>query len=269
MRRLLPTFAGVWVCELAYGLTRSVWFVLALFLLPGIPTLQRAIRERSFPFRLAPFPWLPCFGLSLLSVAIFGVASSCACLLGAAQFDPTFASLMAQLPQPGPMEAPEVVIAHIPHAIALVLFIASVILGPTLYALLFLPGTIAWQRTTASPAVSGLVLVGALGPLALTGFWGKISLAAFLPGYLITLFALGCIAGVLLRGTRNPLIPAALLGSFLAQSEGVWLYLFPTPEYPVGGRFGLCSALLWGLVGRLILTWVRRDKAGATKIRPI
>lgn len=255
LRMAILFVSGAWICELLCASFGAKWPMLVFLLLPAAPLLVARVRKERGSVQFLPYPWLAGLGCSILTATLFALASFISYCAGAVQFDPTLAGLMAQLPPPGPMEAPDIVITHIPHAIGGIILFASILLGPTLYATLFLPWMILLKDTSGKSVIWGLGCSLALGPLAFTGFWGPASALAVLPGYLITLFALGWIARNL-----QTVLAAAFLGSFMAQAEGIWLYIFPAAVYPVGGRFGLCAALLWAMTATATTFWLRRAK---------
>lgn len=198
--------------------------------------------------------------IPLLFVVLYTITT----LLGFSKPDWRAGELMAQLPSVHEMQLTGPIAALYPLIILVVGFVLSVILGPTLFALL-LSGTEYGWRGYVLPRIA---TVGRWRSYILTGaLWG----ATFAPiacyqanpgNRLPTLFlvlaagiALTALLGEILRHSGHLGLTAVCCGCVVGQASTVWPVIFPAGSaitFPWGGSTGVIAIALCALTAFLL-----------------
>lgn len=142
----------------------------------------------------------------------------------------------------------------------------SVVLGMTFYAALALGTEWGWRGFL----LPRLMPLGRIPAYGITGIlWGIWCLPFLLGMYRVstqqpnlwlwiaqtfgmTLVLSFCLGEIWRRG-RHVGLAAVALGSFCAQTQGIWEYLFQMSRPPYTGAFGLVSIIVWGVFAVLML----------------
>ncbi len=192
--------------------------------------------------------------------ALFALMYAVSGLMGGAAPQWDIPVLMQQLPS-----AEELGIEQsLPAGFFLVVgFLLSIVLGPTLYALVWLGNELGWRDYL----LPRLMPLGKARAYALGGaLWGVWLSPIVWLGYvtpnqrfmgvgllILTAVLLAFALGELWRRTRHPGLVAVAMGCFFGQIQGMWLYLYPEPDLPWQGPFGLIAAVFWALTALALL----------------
>lgn len=79
--------------------------------------------------------------------------------------------------------------------------------------------------------------------------------------FLLLAFAFAFILNEIWRQSRNHGLTAVALGTFAANPEGAWSYLFPNKYLPWGGTTGIVAIGAWAALALAIL--VRTEAPGS------
>ncbi|MFP4191420.1 MAG: hypothetical protein ACLFU6_05040 [Candidatus Hydrogenedentota bacterium] len=142
-------------------------------------------------------------------------------------------------------------------------FILSIVLGPTLYALAWFGNELGWRDYL----LPRLMPMGKAPAYALGGaLWGVWLSPIVWLGYvtpdqrfmgtgllILTAILLAFALGEVWRRTQHPGLAAVVMGCFFGQIQGMWFYLYPEPNLPWQGPFGLIAAVFWALTALALL----------------
>jgi hypothetical protein len=135
--------------------------------------------------------------------------------------------------------------------------VLSLVLGPTLYAVLMVGNEYGWRgyllprlmplgRWTAYPVV-GLLWGLSYAPLVLWAGGGAGPRMAHLLMGLAAALVASAVLGEVWRRSRHLGLTAVCSGCLVCQASTIWDFLFPsaTTRFPWGGSTGVVSVLIW------------------------
>jgi CAAX prenyl protease-like protein len=138
-------------------------------------------------------------------------------------------------------------------------FVASVALGPTLYAAACLGHEIGWRGfllarlAPLGPRAAALLTALCWAPWAALFLFRTLDRGPYAGARTFCMaFALGIILGLLKRPKARVGVCAVFLGCILSQFFGLWPFLFPHMDSPWGGSVGWFAVVLWGLIAVLM-----------------
>lgn len=163
-------------------------------------------------------------------------------------------------------------VAAIAPGIGLVgLLLLSLVLGPTVFAVMFLGTELGWRgyllpRLMPLGRWPAYLITGALWALSYvpliysmhvavessTPFW------SLLVRFALMMVILSVILGEVTRRTGHTGLAAIVLGAFVAQAYLLWRFLFPMSNEPWTGTLGVFSLLVWGIVALVIVFYTQQ-----------
>jgi len=238
---------------------RQSALLVGLMMLPAAAALiaSTLTGDKVHPrLRIWPIPPRPVIGFALLApiafIGIYGLSAA----TGYASFDWTVSGLQSQMPAPQ-----DVGLQQQMPALFLLFggFLLSIVLGPTLFALLSLGNEIGWraylaQKLTPLGRLRAAVFSGALWglgwfPLLFFGAWAGdstyLQALSFSIRAVIAATIFGVILAELFRRSRHVGLTAVFAGCFYAQELGIWPYLVPRHDSLVAGPLGVIGILLF------------------------
>ena len=262
------------------GISEGGWtlrvglLVLGLMLVPAAAALVASIltRDRAhLSIRLWPINPRPVLVFAVLAPVFFIVVYTVSVSLGYGVADWGLGALRARMPGPAEaglqqqMPAPFLLIAG---------FLMSVVLGPTLFALIGLGTEIGWRAYLAqkleplgrwgAAAVSGLLWGICWFPLVLGVAWAGESTFFQALSLAIRISIAAALFGMLLaevyRRSRHVALTSVLAGCFYAQEYGIWYYLIRQPDPLMTGPYGavgIVGLALLVLIAFLVPRWER------------
>jgi len=209
-----------------------------------------------------PVPVWPALRIALLVFLVFAVIHVFVGILGLAPVEWGLGTLMnplqdvlVQMGQPALDPATE----RAGRALLLVAMpVLTLVLGATLFGALALGSELGWRgfllpRLMPLGAVPAQILAGLLWAGWLLAIYyptyvrpdSILPQAFIVPRFLLTATLVGVVLGEIWRRSAHLGLCAVALGVFLAQLQGVWLYLFSVQRPPWTGAFGIIALLVW------------------------
>ena len=204
--------------------------------------------------RVWPIPHKPAL-LAILGVpALFALMYAVSGVLGEGSPQWGIPVLMQQLPSADELGLDQ----PLPAGFFLIVgFIFSIVLGPTLYALAWFGNELGWRDyllphlmplgRARAYALGGALWGVWLSPIVWLGYVTPNQRVMSVGLLLLTAILLTFVLGELWRRTRHPGLVAVAMGCFFGQVQGMWFYLYPEPELPWQGPFGLIASVFWAL----------------------
>ncbi len=186
--------------------------------------------------------------------ALFALMYAVSGLLGEGSPQWDIPALMQQLPSAEELGMDQ----SLPAGFFLVVgFLLSIVLGPTLYALVWLGNELGWRDyllprlmplgNARAHALGGLLWGVWLSPIVWLGYVTPDQRLMGVGLLILTAILLAFALGEVWRRTQHPGLVAVAMGCFFGQIQGMWLYLYPDPDLPWQGPFGLIAAVFWAL----------------------
>jgi hypothetical protein len=260
----------------SYVLWSVIFFIPALS--SWIATTIAPPNQRFLP-EVWPLPAGPTLRIALGVPAIFAVVYGIAALFGFTRPQWNLGPLMAQLEQAQTFS--ETMRASMSPFLLVFGIIVTILLGCTIFAVLALGSELGWRGYLLPRLLPG----GVLRAHVLTGllwavwffpviFWmyrggtTSGSMLGFTLRALVMSVALSIILGEIVRRHEHVGLAAVFLGSFVAQSEGMWRFLFPIGNPPWTGVFGIISLLVWCLIALMPGLLIGRGKLAVRVAAP-
>jgi len=246
------------------SLVRQIALLIGLMLLPAAAALAAATltRDKTHPrIVLWPMAPRPVLFFAVLGPAAFVLIYGLSAAFGFATVDWGVTALQSQMPDPGDVGLQQ----QLPALFLMIAgFLLSIVLGPTLFALVSLGNEIGWRAYLAqklaplgrwrAAAISGMLWGLGWYPLLLFGAWaGEDTFFEALT------FSIRAVAGAILFGmilaevfrrTQHVGLTSVLAGCFFAQEAGIWPYLIPRHHPMVAGPLGFIGM---GVFAALVL----------------
>ncbi len=256
---------------LSYALQAIVMRVGSLvaltFLVPFVPALTAAIAARVSKTpgyargALWPIPKLAALRMAVVIPILFAAAYAIPAAAGLLKPDWSLSELMARLPFAEQYQLPEALAARLPQVYLVSGIVLSVILGPTVYALMLVGNEYGWRG----------YLLPRLMPLGRWPAYGIVGVAwglSFMPlmlnnsgdaplrnGLLALAMAilLSAALGEVWRRSCHLGLTTVCAGCLVCQASSVWAYLFPgaTAAFPWSDRFGLVALVVWAIAAAI------------------
>jgi hypothetical protein len=257
----------------------SIFTYIIFFALMWIPALAGLVARRTAPDRepdwapLWPVPVARAVYIAFLIPLIFGLIYGLTSLFGTASPQWGLGTLVNGVndfmtdpltPQQENLMVPIAYGVGIP---------VTIVLGVTLYALVFLGGELGWRgyllpRLLPLGRFRANVLVSLLWglwflPLILGWHyqydqWSRAT--ANISCYMGIALTLGMITGQVALRTHHIGLSAILVGAFLGQIQGMWTYLFPSTRLPWSGSFSIIAIAVWAVVALMPFLVTGRNK---------
>jgi len=146
----------------------------------------------------------------------------------------------------------------------------SIVLGPIINLFFGLGEELGWRgfllpRLMVLGKAKAYTILGVIwalwhAPLIFAGF--------NYPGYPLIGIVMMCVVSVgfgifmneMTLRYRSSILPGFIHGAFNAQSQGVWIWLFPATHPLLGGAFGLVGAVCWFVLGLATIAVISRLK---------
>lgn len=235
------------------------------YLLLLIPALGAAIARTVSPTG-NQYPGSPVLGAprgplvraALILPLLFAVVYLITTILGYSNPDWQIGELMARLRATQPLQAPEKLAPFLPIFVLALTFVISLVLGPTLYALLALGQEYGWRGYLLprlmplgrwrAHAICGLIWGLSLAPFILrherNQYWAHFAVVLAMG------VSLSALLGEVWRVWRHVGLTAMCLGIIACQATTVWQYLFPQDMrafFPWAGALSITFAITWTL----------------------
>jgi hypothetical protein len=218
--------------------------------------------------RVWPLPWKPVLAAVVVIPLVFAAIGAVEVLTGYATLDLGAPTLLASMPlESGALQWG----AGQRLAFVCLGLVLTLVLGPTLFALLWLGGEIGWRDYL----LPKLLPLGRVPAYLVSGLaWGMwMAWLGFLPqesaaswpvaSYALWGIVIGTILNEIWRRGRRVGLAAVALGVYFSQAAGIWSYILPwKADSPLLGETGFLSIGAWAVVAAALFFWPYRESSG-------
>lgn len=221
----------------------------AVLVAPGIAALAASAISRSKTHSAGSFWPIPkgkALRIAVVTPLAFAAVYAVASVAGIVHFDWGFNELMGIVPPTEEMHVDPAIVPMLPSIIAVMALALSIVLGPTVYALMMLPGEYGWRGYLlprlmplgrwAAYALTGALWAASLLPLVISGALEPVSDVIRIAGLMI---ALSVLLGEVWNRSRHVGLAAVCCGCCICQATTVWTFavVSPTTLLPYAGGF--------------------------------
>jgi hypothetical protein len=221
----------------------------------GVIAAAKASGEPVPRFPLFSPPRRVIVGAVVGSLALFALAYGVSALAGWVSFDAELRQLKPFI-RSGEVQLPVGLIVGAAYAI-------TILLGPTLYAILSLGTVYGWhgylaRQLTSFGRVPSYLVIGLLwglwfAPLVFSGYGSVDSPVDLLIRVCLLCVALSVVLGEVWRRSHHLGALAVVLGCFVTHAAGAWDFVFPSVTSSMGGGYGYLNIILWSVAAVALL----------------
>jgi len=221
----------------------------ALLAAPAIAAFAASAISRSTSYpagSLWPIPKAKALRIAVATPLVFAAVYTVASLAGVVRFDWGFNELMAIVTPTEELHVDPAIVPMLPNIFAVMALVLSIVLGPTVYALMMLPSEYGWRGYLlprlmplgrwAAYVLTGALWAASLLPLVLFGALEPVADVVRIVGLLI---ALSVLLGEVWNRSRHLSLTAVCCGCCICQATTVWTFavVSPTTLLPYAGSF--------------------------------